>query len=62
MLRISPSVGMAGMDETARRIALEMLSILAVKPGETIKSSKFSVDFPGVDADEVLPGIFIGKK
>ena len=50
------------MDETARRIALEMLSILAVKPGETIKSSKFSVDFPGVDADEVLPGIFIGNK
>ena len=56
------SVSMAGMNETAREIALEMISILAVKPGDIIKSSKFSLDFPGVDADEVVPGIFIGNK
>ena len=62
MLRISQSVSMAGMDEAARRIALEMISILAVKPGDFLKTSKFSADFPGVDADEVAPGIYIGNK
>ena len=50
------------MDEAARRIALEMISILAVKPGDFLKTSKFSADFPGVDADEVAPGIYIGNK
>ena len=53
---------MAGIDEEARRIALEMISILVVKPGDFLKTSKFSTDFPGVDADEVAPGIFIGNK
>ena len=53
---------MAGMDEAARRIALEMISILAVKPGDCLKTSQFSAVFPGVDADEVVPGIFIGNK
>ena len=53
---------MAGMDEEARRIALEMISILVVKPGDFLKISKFSTSFPGVDADEVAPGIFIGNK
>ena len=62
MLRISQSVSMAGMDEAARRISLEMISILAVKPGDFLKNSQFSAEFPGVDADEVVPGIFIGNK
>lgn len=62
MLRISQSVSITGMDEAARRIALEMLSVLAVKPGDFLKTSKFSSVFPGVDADEVDPGIFIGNK
>ena len=53
---------MAGIDEEARRIALEMISILVVKPGDFLKISKFSTSFPGVDADEVAPGIFIGNK
>ena len=41
---------------------MDMLSILAVKPGESLKVSKFEAMFPGVDADEVFPGIFIGNK
>ena len=55
-------MSMAGMNETARMIALEMISILALNPEEILSSSKYSVDFPGVEADEVVPGIFIGNK
>ena len=53
---------MAGMNEAARMIALEMISILAIKHEELLSSSKYSVNFPGVEADEVVPGIFIGNK
>ena len=62
MLRTSLSVSMAEMNDTVRGIALEMISILSVEPEETGESSKYSLDFPGVDADEVFPGIFIGNK
>ena len=62
MMRISPSVSMLGMSDQTRRLAMDMLSILAVKPGESLKVSKFEAMFPGVDADEVFPGIFIGNK
>ena len=62
MLRISPSVSMLGMSDQTRRLAMDMLSILAVKPGEKLKVSKFESMFPGVDADEVFPGIYIGNK
>ena len=41
---------------------MDMLSILAIKPGETMKESKFGTLFSGVDADEVFPGIYIGNK
>ena len=53
---------MAEMNDTVRGIALEMISILSVEPEDTGESSKYSLDFPGVDADEVFPGIFIGNK
>ena len=62
MMRISPSVSMLGMSDQTRRLAMDMLSILAVKPGESLKVSKFEALFPDVDADEVFPGIFIGNK
>ena len=62
MMRISPSVAMLGMNDHTRRLALDMLSILALKPGEKEKFSKFGVLFPGVDADEVYPGIYVGNK
>ena len=55
MMRISTSVSMPGL-------AMDLLSILAVKPGESLKVSKFEAMFPGVDAAEVFPGIFIGNK
>lgn len=64
MLRISLSVSRAEMNDTVRGIALEMISILSEEPEDTAtgESSKYYLDFPGVDADEVIPGIFIGNK
>ena len=62
MMRISPSITMMGVSDKTRKISLEIVSLLAVKPGEVIKQSKFSAEYHGVDADEVWPGIFIGNK
>ena len=53
---------MIGISDQTRRLAMDMLSVLAVKPGEKLKVSKFEAMFPGVDADEVFPGIYIGNK
>ena len=62
MMRITPSITMLGIKDDIRRIAQDILHILAIKPGEAIKTSKYSTQFQGVDADEVYPGIFIGNK
>ena len=62
MMRISPSITMMGVSDKTRKISLEIVSLLAVKPGDVIKQSKFSAEYHGVDADEVWPGIFIGNK
>ena len=53
---------MLGIKDDTRRIAQDIFHILAIKPGEAIKTSKYSTQFQGVDADEVYPGIFIGNK
>ena len=62
MMRISPSITMIGIKDETRKIAQDILSLLALKPGDHLRSSKFSLEFPGVDADEVLPGIYIGNR
>ena len=62
MMRIPPSITMLGIKDDTRRIAQDILHILAIKPGEVAKQSKYSAQFQGVDADEVYPGIFIGNK
>ena len=62
MMRITPSITMLGIKDDTRRIAQDILHILAIKPGDSVKKSKYSALFQGVDADEVFPGIFIGNK
>ena len=62
MMRISPSITMLGIKDETRKIAQDILSLLALKPGDHLRSSKFPSEFPGVDADEVLPGIYIGNR
>ena len=62
MMRISPSIGMLGITDQARKLAQDMLSVLAIKQGDVLKQSKYEKVFPGVDADEVFPGVFIGNK
>jgi len=61
-MRISPSITMIGIKDETRKIAQDILSLLALKPGDHLRSSKFSSEFPGVDADEVFPGIYIGNR
>ena len=62
MLRISPSLGMLGIEEDTRRLAEDILSVLVTRPGERLKESQYAAQFPGVDADQVVPGVFIGNK
>ena len=62
MLRISPSLGMLGIEEDTRRLAQDILSVLVTWPGDRLRESQYSAQFPGVDADEVVPGVFIGNK
>ena len=58
-----PSITMFGIKDETRKIAQDILSLLALKHGDHLKTSKTS-EFPKVDADELFPGIFleIGKK
>ena len=51
---------MMSMDEDTRRTAQDILSILVQDNHPT--DSQYSLEFPGVDADEVHPGIIIGNK
>ena len=62
MLRISPSLGMLGIEEDTRRLAQDILSVLVTRPGDRLRESQYVIQFPGVDADQVVPGVFIGYK
>ena len=62
MLRLSPSVYMLGIEDDTRRLAQDILSVLVVRPGDSLKQSPHGAQFPGVDADEVVPGVFIGNR
>ena len=62
MLRISPSLGMLGIEEDTRRLAEDILSVLVTRPGDSPRHSPYAAQFPGVDAHQVVPGVFIGNK
>ena len=53
---------MLGIEEDTRRLAQDILSVLVTRPGDRLRESQYSIQFPGVDADEVVPGVFIGNK
>ena len=61
-MRISPSLGMLGIEEDTRRLAEDILSVLVTRPGESRRHSPYTAQFPGVDAHQVLPGVFIGNQ
>ena len=53
---------MLGIEDDTRRLAQDILSVLVVRPGDSLKQSPHGAQFPGVDADEVVPGVFIGNR
>ena len=53
---------MLGIEEDTRRLAQDILSVLVTRPGDRLRESQYSAQFPGVDADQVVPGVFIGNK
>ena len=53
---------MLRIEDDTRRLAEEILSVLMTRPGERPRESPYAAEFPGVDADQVVPGVFIGNK
>jgi len=52
---------MIGLDDETRDLACRLIPLLSLREGQSAKVSTFSLAFPGVDADEVFPGIIIGN-
>merc|ERR1712223_1091905 len=52
---------MIGLDDATRQLACKLIPLLSLREGEHAKVSSYSDAFPGVDADEVFPGIIIGN-
>merc|ERR1711962_1832457 len=56
-----PRTKMIGLDDATRQLACKLIPLLSLREGEHAKVSSYSDAFPGVDADEVFPGIIIGN-
>merc|ERR1712013_176512 len=66
-----PRTKMIGLDDATRQMACKLIPLLSLRQsratqpslreGEHAKVSSYGDAFPGVDADEVFPGIIIGN-